>query len=523
MDSPRGANASDEEIKGLITLHESVIRHVDEEIDDLMKEVRRLQFKKYQVLEKIKECKGRLTLARRLPPEILATIFELCARDGWTRTPLTVSHVCSEWRKAAYTSTVWSYLYVNLDMRDPYGRILFWLTNVRTAPLRITLDIQSDYSLLPSIMGLLLKVAPQWHTLSVNSKMLRPVNQIFAVCTVPFPLLQRLDVSIMEEFHVFEGDIVESQLRLGQSFNDAKKLSTFCISRNILPSRESVPSSISNLIINLPSFYLVTPSSIASLLDLLEDLPSLHSLTLSTPHGETREFIDDPSVARRVLLPQLQSLRIVGTSSIFNILPHLQTPRLLRLALCSSEEALPHAHPVASPALRHFVGGNDLPLQVLDLRDIDLSSSDFIACFRGLSHLKELRLHESDISDDILECLYDSRGYCPELQALDFRWCGQITGRALVDLVRSRFDPGPFDSNAPLRHIESVGIINCAHVQEQDIFDLAELTACRLMMRDTDDCCVPFGCCRNERYRRRFRLRRLERCGSKIETGRIIV
>ncbi len=87
MDSPRGANASDEEIKGLITLHESVIRRVDEEIDDLMKEVRRLQFKKYQVLEKIKECKGRLTLARRLPPEILATIFELCARDGWTRTP----------------------------------------------------------------------------------------------------------------------------------------------------------------------------------------------------------------------------------------------------------------------------------------------------------------------------------------------------------------------------------------------------------------------------------------------------
>ncbi|KAK0490976.1 hypothetical protein IW261DRAFT_1580517 [Armillaria novae-zelandiae] len=523
MDSPWGVNPSDEEIKGLITLHESVIRRVDEEINGLMKEVRRLQFKKHQILEKIKECKGRLTLARRLPLEILATIFELCARDGWTRTPLTVSHVCSEWRKAAYTSTVWSYLYVNLDMRDPYGRILFWLTNVLTAPLHITLDIQSDCSLLPSIMGLLLKVAPQWRTFSLNSRMLQPVNQTFTVCTVPFPSLQRLDVSIMEEFHEFQGDIVEAQLRLNQSFNDAKKLNTFCISRNILPSRESVPSSISNLIINLPSFYLVTPSSITSLLDLLEDLPILCSLTLSTPQGETREFIDDPSVTRRILLSQLQSLRIVGTSSIFSILPHLQTPRLLSLALGSSEEALPHAHPVASPALCRFVGGNDLPLQVLDLRDIDLSSSDFIACFRGLSHLKELRLHESDISDDILECLYDSRRCCPELQALDFRWCGQLTGRALVDLVRSRYDTGLFDSNAPLHRIESVSIINCAHVQEQDIFDLAELTVCRLMMRDTDDCCVPFGCCKNERYRRRFQLRRLELCSSSVENYRIIV
>ncbi|KAK0468313.1 uncharacterized protein EV420DRAFT_1503778 [Desarmillaria tabescens] len=490
MDSLRG---------GLITFHESAIHH----------EVHRLQFKKSQILEKIKECKGRLTLARRLPPEILANIFELCARDGWTRTPLTVSHVCSEWRKAACTSTVWSYLYVNLGMRDPYGRILFWLANVRTAPLHITLDIQSDYSLLPNIMGLLLKVAPQWHTLTVNSKMLRPVNQIFTICTVPFPSLRCLDVSIMEEFHEFEGDVVESQLRLDQSFNDAEKLSIFRISRNILPSRESVPSSISNLIINLPSFNLITPSSVASLLDLLEGLPMLDSFTISTLRGETREFIDDPNIARRVFLPQLQSLRIIGTSSIFNILPHLQTPALLQLALCSSEEALPHAHPVASPALH--------------LRDIDLSPSDFIACFRGLSHLKELRLHESDISDDILECLYDSRGYCPELQALDFRWCGQITGRALVDLVRSRSDLNSFYPNVPLRHIESVGIINCAHVQEQDIFDLAELTVCRLMMRDTDDCCVSFGCCRNERYRRRFQLRWLERYGSKIDTSRIIV
>ncbi|KAK0206505.1 hypothetical protein DFS33DRAFT_1315089 [Desarmillaria ectypa] len=523
MESLRGANASDEEIKGLITFHESAIRHVDEEIDDLMKEVRRLQFKKSQILEKIKECKGRLTLARRLPPEILATIFELCARDGWTRTPLSVSHVCSEWRKAAFTPTVWSYLYVNFDMRDPYGRILFWLTNVRTALLHITLDIQCDCSLLPSIMGLLLKVAPQWHSLTVNSKMLRPVNQIFTVCTVPFPSLQCLDVSIMEEFHEFEGDIVESQLRLGKSFNNAEQLSTLRISRNILPSRESVPSSISNLIINLPSFNLITPSSIASLLDLLEGLPILESFTISTPHGETREFIDDSNIARRVLLPQLQSLRIIGTSSIFDILPHLQTPALLRLALCSSEEALLHAHPVASPALHHFVGGNDLPLQVLVLRDMDLSPSDFIACFRGLPHLKELRLHESDISDDILECLYDSRGYCPELQALDFRWCGQITGRALVDFVRNRSVLNPFYSDAPLHRIESVGIINCAHVQEQDIFDLAELTTCQLMMRDTDDYCVSFKCCRNERYRRRFQLRRLERYGSKINAGRIIV
>lgn len=134
----------------------------------------------------------------------------------------------------------------------------------------------------------------------------------------------------------------------------------------------------------------------------------------------------------------------------------MQTPALLHIALCSSEESLSHAHPVASPALRCFVEGIDLPRQVLDLHDIDLSLSNFIAYFRGLSHLKEPRLHESDISDEILECLHDSRGYCPELQALDFRWCGHITGRALVNLGRQRFDTDRLYFNVPLRrHIDS--------------------------------------------------------------------
>lgn len=79
--------------------HESAISMIDQEIDELMRTVRQLQFKKWEHTEGIRRCKGLITLARRLPYEILANIFELCVRDGFTRTPLVVSHVCSRWRK----------------------------------------------------------------------------------------------------------------------------------------------------------------------------------------------------------------------------------------------------------------------------------------------------------------------------------------------------------------------------------------------------------------------------------------
>ncbi len=475
--------ASDDEVKYLISQHEVSIQRLDAEMDSLMLEIRRLQFRKSQHVDQIRLCKGRITLARRLPPELLANIFERCARDGWTRTPLTVSHVCSEWRKATEIPSVWSYLYVNLDTTDPYGKTDFWLRNAKAAPLHIQLEVQADTSHLNSIVDMFALRANQWKSFKVTSSLLAPVNQLLARCRGSFPHLRTVHFTIQEDVinHTMETPI----LGLPEFCEDTPSLQTLTISRNILPTPGTIPQHVPSLVLDLRGYRAPVFIPIEALLHLLQDLPHLQSLAITTPRDQPQAIIRtlaDP--LRIVALPDLHSLTVVGANEIFVLLSHLQLPQLRRISLCSSEDPLPYPHTIVGPALCQLLQQADVPLERLELYDLDLSSDDFVTCARHAPVLQELRLHESDITDD---CLRGISRHCKNLNSLDLRWCGQIWGRELVELVRSR------TVEEGMVPIECVTIINCSHMQEQDIFDLAEVTVCRLVMRDIDDyCCQCF-------------------------------
>ncbi|KAJ2977603.1 hypothetical protein NUW54_g11399 [Trametes sanguinea] len=93
--------------------HEHAIDDLEDRIQDLLHQVQNLRYDQAKHRAAIERCKGLITLARRLPEELLIKIFEHCIEDGWTRAPVVVSHVCSAWRKAALAPKVWSHVYVN--------------------------------------------------------------------------------------------------------------------------------------------------------------------------------------------------------------------------------------------------------------------------------------------------------------------------------------------------------------------------------------------------------------------------
>ncbi|TFY56073.1 hypothetical protein EVJ58_g7855 [Rhodofomes roseus] len=235
-----------------------------------------------------------------------------------------------------------------------------------------------------------------------------------------------------------------------------------------------------------------------------------------------------------------------GPTDLNELLFHLRAPRIKRLHLRSLEDLGYRQQPIAPSLLRFLarsapssfteesdlaaldpspspstqepldaadLGTGAVPLELLELHDIDLAPEAFAAAFRALPHLRELRLHESSISDGTLRVLHGPHGFCPRLTRVDFRWCGHLGGKALVELVRSRLpraEAQDEDSTAgigievlhsgsaaasasagegsgPADPIEEVAAINCCFVEEQDVLELARLTTCRVLMREADE------------------------------------
>lgn len=476
-----------------IRTHESAIAIIDDEICGLMRTVRQLEFKKLKHAEGIRHCKGLITLARRLPIEILASIFEMCVQDGYTRTPLVVSHVCAQWRKAASLPSVWSHIYVDLDDYDPFNRTRFWLARAGDSSLRITLEIRQDQTRLLDVINILLEKRNKWGILTINSALLANVNRTLMACTGLFPQLHTLHVSIPQELHESDGNGINMELvSLRTVFQDAPKLSTVHLVRNALPAPSVLPSSITNLSLVLPSYRFASISSIESVLLVLEDLHHLEKFSMILPAGPIHAFEPVEDTTRLVSLPHLYSITLTGGRDMYNLLLHLVTPCLRFLHLRSSDDLGSAPDERTGQCLLFFLVRASPPLEELELRDADIPASYLIQCFSSLSQLKTLRLHESEISDDVLYQLYGQNGLCPLLSILDFRWCGFLTGRTLVGLVQSRLhhpSTSKAGTNVLPDTIAKVTVIYCSFVKTQDIADLASLTLCQVVVDLTDYCC----------------------------------
>lgn len=477
-------------VKSSITAHERCMAVIDQKIEDLVKKIRRLQFQRSQHQEEVKKFHGMITLARRLPVEILAAIFEECVHNGWTRTPLTVSHVCSEWRKAAAdVATVWSHVYINLDGRYPFERTRLWLEKARTCPLRITLEVGKDDQHLPRVLDLILSRVSQWQYLHIRSLLLSHANRILTLWNKPAPQLATIDITIIQEFEVQEPEIDDHQLTgLNKAFSEAPLLRTIKMTRNLLPSL--IPFSITTCYLSLPS---VTPTTLAisSVIQLLESLPLLELFSMTVPFKHPLRFEPEPNVDRSIFLPNLRSLILMGGPDIFQLLSHLRATSLTYLNLLASND--PRGPDVEiGQCLKVFIDSASPPLESLDIRDINIPFGPFYYCLQKLRDLKELRLHDSDVDDSFMQNFIILRGsespLCPQLTSLDLRWCSYISGRILVAIMQSRQALQDSFDACPVAAMGAITVINCSHVHDRDIFTMAEMVTCRVIMPEGDYC-----------------------------------
>jgi len=269
--------------------------------------------------------------------------------------------------------------------------------------------------------------------------------------------------------------------------------------------RWNIPFQLTNLHIFLSPTMLPNLFPASRWANMLANLSGLKDLTLEL--SVDSEYRYEPDTMQVVELPQLESLTLMIFPELLGMFDNIRAPSLREFLLRCSPG---HEHVSSGPPLCRFLESSPR-IELLELHDVDLPREELVQCFTLLPRLEELRLHDSDISDDELQLLASPVGLCPNLVRLDVRWCVHLTGSALVQ-VRSRVcvdekmgKSGPVLQQA--KELEEVAAINCLHVKERDVLDLAEFTTCRLILRAADDFCRNRGCCANERYRQRMRLR----------------
>ncbi|CAL1702124.1 unnamed protein product [Somion occarium] len=516
--------------------HEKAVSQLQSQIQSLQSQINALRAAQADHIRTINRHKGVMTLARRLPSELLARIFERCVKDGWYRAPLVVSQVCSQWRTAALAPRVWSRIYLNLDDPSAINRTRFWLRMASRAPLHVILlsTGRVPATQLLRAMELLLTHAPEWKTFKFETSGFHHV-QLVTLCITQshsyLPKLKKVSITTDTLPGVEMNGEEEETIDFADALDSerAPNLMQISLSCKSVPPL-TFPSHLHKLELAITESPDSRPLAASALIALLEGLPNLTHLCISMPFDYEREYIDDGD-PQGVTLPELTSLIIYGPTDLNGFLYYLHTPYLRRLHLRSLEDRGYRQDPIA-PSLLHFIRDtssffSSSPIEVLELYDIDLSPEYFASCFLSLPNLTELRLHESSISDGTLRILQAggdglSGCLCPKLSKLDLRWCANLTGRALVELLRSRLPgglhcgypaypmPGQYSYSEELvmSPITEVTVINCCYVEEQDILNLAVMSLCRVVVKETDYCATR-RCCGNARYRQRLQMRHL--------------
>ncbi|KAH9963221.1 hypothetical protein BC827DRAFT_151093 [Russula dissimulans] len=313
--------------------NELEIESIDTMIQSILREVQLLRAKKERHMDTIAKCRRSISLAYRAPDDVLALIFEQCAAGGWVNAPLVISHVCAKWRRASFSPRVWSHVHLTNKSLKPVAKTRLWLSRALQAPLCVTIDVRILDPHIFDAFELILERAPQWRTLTLNTRFVVQANGILSQCRRHIRYLHMLEIKSFS-IGVATGQGVDELLGLDDTFraHDAPSLSHIRVVSNRFPL--SIPPTVVDLFLQLDDIVSSRPS-LSAAWQMLGTLPALRGLTLVVPAEFARILSIDGRPAPVTCLPQLEHLVIDAPPDFNDVLRYIKTPVLRSLHLRS--------------------------------------------------------------------------------------------------------------------------------------------------------------------------------------------
>ncbi|KAJ6554835.1 hypothetical protein B0H19DRAFT_1263130 [Mycena capillaripes] len=196
--------------RGLIGEGRLELARYDAEVGRIEMILDELLFQRGSLARHVDRYKSVVAPVRRLPPELLIEIFDLCGYPcAADLNLLPLSQVCSYWRRiAAGTPSLWSHIDVDvavwrmsgLSPNTLLGRLDSSLQRGGSLPLTLQVYLQRDDPYDISIIKTLVKHSPRWRHLSFSGE-LESLGFLTNV-KADLPLLESLSISDTGEFEL---------------------------------------------------------------------------------------------------------------------------------------------------------------------------------------------------------------------------------------------------------------------------------------------------------------------------------
>ncbi|KAK0450573.1 uncharacterized protein EV420DRAFT_1482775 [Desarmillaria tabescens] len=416
----------------------------DREIQCHLDTVEKLRCDRAEVEEYIKQKKSLLAPIRRLPPELLCTVFKEAIRAEDPTSSLRIALVCTYWRRLAVsTHSLWST--INLDLQCPFSKssrdnhgawIPLYLHRSQDEPLQIDFrdSRHNDVDLVtwpsPGFISALFAEARRWREVHISFMHSRPFFFLGEfIKDVTFPRLELLEVTYFGGSNTINA--MTSVIHL------APNLRTLSFKGHLLSNDEGAPMP-SNKIRTFKADMIL--SDIGRFVSTIASMPELTHVTVGC-------FTCRHAADRPVEVLHLTSLTLLMHDYSYNnlqaIIKPLLLPNLASLSLVHEKDGVSTGNLFKFSHLEHLLRSCAKSLRRLHILYLPMDAKDLILMFEAMPRLRELAIHWPQAPQASIEAivryLADTRPInLPHLSSLELVWCQDVDEELIIDMVEVR-------------------------------------------------------------------------------------
>lgn len=422
----------------------------------------------------IRNLKSALAPIRRLPPELLSEIFELCLpkakfiRSSPSKAPLLLTQVCSAWRTICISNaSLWSSLEIgkpsdigpsppsDTNMKgDITALVNMWFSRASNRPL--SFSVQENNLLYQVVPETLERFGRQWQHLKIR------VPKDTCMLLQSEIEYQALETFEMQTVEGLEDVVVEE---LSEAATRAPNLHQFIWDN---PARRAARIALPWA--NLTRLILNTGIDIDQCLLMMSQLSNITHLTFQNIIMSTAMLSN-----LRVTLPELTSLVICSEFPIGPpLFDELTLPKLKELVL--NIRSWPHE------SITGFLRRSRCPLESLNLYFPPVTELELIECLEIVQNsLKEFTVQGSGGVPSVADTLLDRLTYrgtgnvlCPQVVVIALYECISCSPGCFTDMARSRLAPPSSSGSAgsevaPRRDLAILRVIEMYDVEAEQL------------------------------------------------------